>query len=134
VAPVERLRRWTIAASLASLPFILAHTVEDFGEGIAQRVGLSTGVGAFLLGGYLAGQCLGLVLVGRGRPAGFRLTVWIGLIWLAGALFEHGPALVAGHFRTGVRSVLWIGGLLLTQGACVVLAWAGGRGARPRRG
>ena len=75
MAPVEWLRRWTIAASLASLPFILAHAVEDFGEGIAQRVGLSTGVGAFLLGGYLAGQCLGLVLVGRGWTAGFRLTV-----------------------------------------------------------
>ncbi len=118
MAPVERLRRWTIAASLASLPFILAHTVEDFGQGIAQRVC----------------QCLGLVLVARGRPAGFRLTVWIGLIWIAGALFEHGRALVAGHFRTGVPSVLWIGGLLLTQGACVVLAWAGARGARPKRG
>ena len=134
MAPVERLRGWTIALSLASLPFILAHAVEDFDEGIAQRVGLSTSVGAFLLGGYLAGQCLGLVLVGRGRPAGFRLTVWIGLIWLAGALFEHGRVLLAGHFRTGAASVLWIGGLLLTQGACVVLAWAGARGARPRRG
>ena len=134
MAPVERLRGWTIALSLASLPFILAHAVEDFDEGIAQRVGLSTSVGAFLLGGYLAGQCLGLVLVGRGRPAGFRLTVWIGLIWLAGALFEHGRVLLAGHFRTGAASVLWIGGLLLTQGACVVLAWVGARGARPRRG
>ena len=130
--PVDRLRRWTIAASLASLPFILAHTTEDFGEGIAQRVGLSTAVGAFLLGVYLACQCLGLVLVACGRPAGFRVTFWIGLIWLAGALVEHGGALVSRHLPTG--ALLWLVGLIITQAASVVLAGAGAADTRPKRG
>jgi hypothetical protein len=133
MTPVERLRRWTIVASLTSLPFILAHTTEDFGEGIAQRVGLSTEAGAFLLGGYLACQCLGLILVGRGRPAGFRLTAAIGLLWLAGALVEHGRALLDGHFRTGASSVLWVLGLMVTQTASVVLSLAGGRRERATR-
>jgi hypothetical protein len=127
MTPVKRLWRWTIAASLASLPFILAHTAEDFGAGITQRLGLSPGVGAFLLGGYLACQCLGLVLIACGRTAGFRLTAGIGLLWLAGAGVEHGRALLSGHFRTGAVSVLWVLGLMVTQAACVLLSLASER-------
>lgn len=121
----ERLRAWTIFASLASQPFILPHVVEDFAEGIAQRVGLSTGVGAFLLGGFLALQCLGLVWVGQGRRAGFAVTFWVGVIWVVGALLDHGPALMAGRFRNGTTSVLWVVGLIVTQAASSFLAWRG---------
>ncbi len=67
-------RAATIGISLAGLPFIVPHVVEDFAEGIAERVGLSTGAGAFLLGGYLALQVWGLVLVGQGRRAGWIIT------------------------------------------------------------
>jgi len=125
----ERLRAWTIAASLASLPFTLPHVIEDFAEGIAGRVGLSVGAGAFLLGGFLALQSLGLVLVGRGRRAGFVLTCLVGLIWVTGALAEHGPALLAGGFRARTTSALWGGGLIVTQATCVALAWQGLRRA-----
>jgi hypothetical protein len=41
-------RAATIGISLAGLPFIVPHVVEGFAEGLTQRVGLSTGVGAFL--------------------------------------------------------------------------------------
>ncbi|MBI2491116.1 MAG: hypothetical protein HYV94_03295, partial [Candidatus Rokubacteria bacterium] len=75
------LHGWTIAASLAGLPFILPHVVEDFAEGIAQRVGLSTPAGAFLLGGYLGVQALGLVLLGQGRRAGWMLAFSTSAIW-----------------------------------------------------
>jgi hypothetical protein len=121
VAP-ERLRAWIIFLSLSSLPFIVPHVVEDFAEGIAQRVGLSTGVGAFLLGGFLALQSLGLVLVGRGRRSGLVVTFWVGLVWVAGALLDHGPELMTGRFREGVRSVLWVVGLIVTQAASSILA------------
>lgn len=121
----ERLRGWTISVSLSSLLFILPHVIEDFAEGIAQRVGLSTGVLAFLLGGFIALQSLGLVLVGQGWPAGFVLTFWVGLIWVTGALVDHGPALLAGGFRAGAISVLWAVGLIVTQAACATLAWWG---------
>ena len=126
----ERLRAWTISVSLASLLFILPHVVEDFAEGIAQRVGLSTGVGAFLLGGFLALQSLGLVLVGQGRREGFMITFWVGLVWVTGALVDHGSALLAGGFRAGPSSVLWVVGLIVTQAACTVLAWWGVRSAK----
>lgn len=129
----ERLRAWTITVSLASLPFILPHVIEDFSEGIAQRVGLSTGVGALLLGGFLALQCLGLVLLGQGRRAGFVLTFWVGVIWVVGALADHGPALLAGRFRTGAASVLWVVGLIITQATCAALAWLGWRRVRAAR-
>jgi hypothetical protein len=105
----------TIAASLASFPFLLPHVLEDFNEGIAQRVGLSTGAGAFLLGGFLALQWLGLILVGQGRRGGFALTFWAGLVWVTGAVVDHGPALVAGEFRGGGASVLWVVGVIVTQ-------------------
>jgi hypothetical protein len=119
----ERLRALTIAASLASLPFILPHVVEDFEHGIAQRAHLTTGVGAFLLGGFLAAQSLGLVLVGQGRRSGFLVTMLVAAIWIVGAVVEHGSVRLAAvggsHSDT---SLPWLVGLLLTQLACLVLA------------
>jgi len=125
----ERLRAWMISISLVSLPFILPHVIEDFAEGIAQRVGLSPTVGAFLLGGFLGLQALGLVLVGQGRRAGFALTFCVGLVWVVGALVEHGRALLTGTFRTGPLSVLWVVGLIAAQATCAALAWKGLRRA-----
>lgn len=123
-----RLRHWMIAVSLASLPFILPHVVEDFAEGIAERVGLSTGVGALLLGGFLALQSLGLVLVGQGRRAGLVVTFLVGLVWVAGALVDHGLAVLAGGFREGAASVLWVVGLIVTQATSSILAgWSAWR-------
>lgn len=127
IAP-SRLGAWTISVSLASLPFIVPHGVEDFAEGITQRVGLSTGVGAFLLGGFLALQSLGLVLVGQGRRAGLVVTFLVGLVWVAGALVDHGPAVLAGGFREGATSVLWVVGLIVTQATSSILAgWSAWR-------
>ena len=61
------------------------------------------------------------------------MTFWVGVIWVAGALAEHAPALLAGRFRTGATSVLWVVGLILTQAACAVLAASGWLGARSVR-
>ncbi len=121
----ERLRAVTIAVSLASFPFILPHVVEDFEHGIAARVGLSTGVGAFLLGGFLGLQSLGLVHLARGRRGGFLLTLLVAAIWLAGALIEHGRVLLGP--ANGATSRLWLVGLLMTQAGCLVLAAMGWR-------
>lgn len=123
-----------IALSLLGLPFILPHIIEDFAEEITRRAGLSTAGGAFLLGGYLALQSLGLVLIALGRRAGFVLTFWIGLIWTAGAVLDHGHALVGVEFRSGVLSVLWVAGLIVTQSASAVLAAWGAWGRRGRVG
>jgi hypothetical protein len=125
-----RLQTATIAISLASLPFIVPHVVEDFAEGIAQRVGLSTGVGAFLLGGWLALQSLGLVLLARDRRTGWIITFWVGLVWAVVAAVDHGPPIVTGPFRTGLPSVVWVLGLVVTQAAASALAWRGRRRAR----
>ena len=121
-----------IGLSLLGLPFIVPHVIEDFAEEIARRVGLSTAGGAFLLGGYLALQSLGLILVALGRRAGFVLTFWIGLIWAAGAIVDHGAAVLAGGFRSGALSVLWVAGLTLTQTASAALAAWGAWGRRGR--
>ncbi|HKB26440.1 MAG TPA: hypothetical protein VKG64_15500 [Methylomirabilota bacterium] len=118
---------WTIAASLAGLPFIVPHVVEDFGEGIAERVGLATPAAAFLLGLYLAGQMLGLVWVGRRRRAGRVVTFWASAIWTVVAVVDHGPAVLAGGFRSGALSVVWVVGLVASQATAAVLAWRGWR-------
>ncbi len=118
---------WTIAASLAGLPFIVPHVVEDFGEGIGRRVGLATPAAVFLLGLYLAGQMLGLVWVGRGRRAGRVVTFWASAIWTVVAVVDHGPAVLAGGFRSGALSVVWVVGLVASQATAAVLAWRGWR-------
>ncbi len=123
-----------IALSLLSLPFIVPHVVEDFAEEITRRVALSTAGGAFLLGGYLALQSLGLVLIALGKRSGFVLSFWIGLIWVAGAVLDHGPALLRGGFRSGALSVLWVVGLVLTQSLSAALAAWGAWGRRGRVG
>lgn len=121
-----------IAVSLAGLPFILPHVVEDFAEGLAPRVGLSTPVAAFLLGAFLALQSLGLVLLGQDRRAGWIITFWVGVVWTAGAVVDHGPALAAGDFRSGAVSVLWVVGLVLSQTVTAALAGWGWRRSRDR--
>jgi hypothetical protein len=121
------LRWWTIAASLASLPFTVPHVMEDFAEGVAPRVGLSTPLLACLLGAWLALQSLGLVLLAQGRRAGWIMTFWMALVWVVVAAADHGPAILAGGFRSGALSVLWVVGLVLSQSATAALAWRGWR-------
>jgi peptidoglycan/LPS O-acetylase OafA/YrhL len=116
------MRLGVIVASLTSLPFTLPHVVEDFAEGIAGRAGLSTGVAAFLLGGVLALQSLALVLVARNQRRGLVLALAVSVIWLAGAVVEHGGDLVGGRFRGGGASTVWILGLMTAQAATAVLA------------
>jgi hypothetical protein len=121
------LRAWTIAVSLAGLPFMVPHVIEDFAAGIAQRLGLSAAALAFLLGGWLALQSLGLVLVGQDRRIGWIGTFWMSLIWAVVAVADHGPAILAGGFRSGAVSVLWVVGLVASQGTTAALAWRGWR-------
>ena len=121
-----------IVMSLQSLPFILPHVVQDFAEELTRHVGRSPGGGAFLLGVYLAFQSLGLVLIASGKRAGFGLTFWIGLIWVAGALLIHGPVVWRGDFRGGGLSLVWAVGLVLTQSLTAALAAWGAWGRRGR--
>ena len=122
-----RLHGWTIAASLAGLPFILPHVLEDFAEGSAQRAGLSTPAGAFLLGGYLAVQMWGLVLLARDRRAGWVIAFWTSAIWTMVAAVDHGPPILSGGFRSGAASVVWVLGLVASQAAAAALALRGWR-------
>jgi hypothetical protein len=117
----------TIGASLASLPFIVPHVLEDFSLGIAGRVGLSTPVGACLLGVWLAAQSLGLASLAAGRRGGWLLTAVISTVWIVVAIADHGPDVLAGAFRSGTVSVLWVVGLIVTQGTSAALAWTGFR-------
>src|SRR2546422_3589015 len=120
-------REATIFVSLAGLPFIVPHVVEDLAGGIAERVGLATGAAAFLLGGYLALQVWGIVGVGQGRRVGWVITFWASAVWTVVAVVGHGPAGLAGGFRSGALSVGWGLGVVLSPGAAAPLARRGGR-------
>ncbi len=101
-----------------------AEILEDFERGIAQRVGLSSGVGAALLGAWVGVQMLGLVLVSRGRRVGLITTLVAGAVWTAGAVWDHGPDLWSTglRFRGSALSALWVVGLTLTQALAALFA------------
>ena len=124
---MERAPALAVAFTLASLPFLLPHVIEDFHLGIAARVGLPADVGASLLGFGLAAQLLGLVLVARGRWAGLAILAVASTVWTIGAVWEHGrPLLVEGlDFRGRALSALWAAGLLVTQALAAASAWVG---------
>src|SRR2546428_72707 len=125
-------REATIFVSLGGLPFIVPHVVEDFAEGIAERVGLATGAAAFLLGGYLALQVWGIVGVGQGRQVGWVITFWASAVWTVVAVVDHGPAGLARGVRGGARPGGWGGGVCPSRGAAAPRARRGGRrGAAP---
>src|SRR2546428_134603 len=98
-------REATIFVSLAGLPFIVPHVVEDFAGGIAERVGLATGAAAFLLGGYLALQVWGIVGVGQGRRVGWVITFWASAVWTVVAGVGHGRPGLAGGVSSGALPV-----------------------------
>jgi hypothetical protein len=54
----------------------------------------------------------------------------IGLVWSVVAVVDHGPAVLAGGFRSGAPSVLWVVGLVVTQATAAALAWWGWRWTR----
>src|SRR5712691_2040094 len=116
------LRAATIGVSLAGLPFMLPHVVEDFAAGTAP-------ISAALLGGFLAVQMLGLVLVGNGQRLGWLITLAAGLVWVAGAGVGHGPQLVRGSFHTASSGV-GVLGLIVSQATTIVLAYVGWRRSR----
>src|SRR3989442_11756877 len=124
-------REAAIFVSLAGLPFIVPHVVEDFAEGIAERVGLASGAAAFLLGGYLALQVWGIVGVGQGRQVGWVITFWASAVWTVVAVVDHGAAgfprgLPGGAPRRGRG-----GGLGCCQGPAASAVWRGGRREPP---
>src|SRR3989442_15503490 len=110
-------REATIFVSLAGLPFIVPHVVEDFAGGIAERVGLATGAAAFLLGGYLALQVWGIVGVGQGRRVGWVITFWASAVWTVVAGVWHPPPGFARGFRGGALSRVGGPGLFPPRGA-----------------
>ena len=122
--PLSRWAAGAIALSLGSLPFLLPHVLEDFERGIAQRAGLAPGAGAALLGAGLGVQFLALVLAGRGRRGGLIVVAVAGAVWTVGALWDHGPELLARapRFRGSALSALWVGGLIVTQALAALLA------------
>src|SRR3989442_2843653 len=97
-------REAAIFVSLAGLPFIVPHVVEDFAEGIAERVGLASGAAAFLLGGYLALQVWGIVGVGQGRQVGWVITFWASAVCTVVAVLGHGAAGLCSGVTEGRRS------------------------------
>src|SRR3989442_3940918 len=124
-------REATIFVSLAGLPFIVPHVVEDFAGGIAERVGLAIGAAASLLGGYLALQVWGIVGVGQGRRVGWVITFWASAAWTVVAALDPGPAGLAGGFRGGGLSRGGGVGVVLSPGAAPAPAWRGGGPGAP---
>lgn len=99
--------------SLFGLLVTIPHVVEDFVYGVPQKYGLDIGTaGALLAAGYFL-QTYAVVLLSERKKGGLFFTFLIGVLWLAGAVWDHLPDLLRmGHYREGMISKVWIVGII----------------------
>jgi hypothetical protein len=92
---------------LSALTFLatVPHAVEDFQYGVPQKFGMTASAAGILLGVGYAVQAAGIVGVSRGKRWGLIVTLFVGLVWLSGALFDHlTDILSAASYREGLLS------------------------------
>ncbi|HZR46147.1 MAG TPA: hypothetical protein VFA47_05565 [Candidatus Manganitrophaceae bacterium] len=109
------------------------HVAEDFVFGVPQKYGVSlTLAGILLAAGYFV-QMIGIVLLALGRRAGLVLSLLVGSVWLAGALWDHLPDLLKeSPYREGPISKVWIAGIILWGGSLAAVSFLNLRHSRRR--
>ncbi len=115
--------RVALAASVVSFVGIIAHSMEDFLEGVPARFGLSMSAAAWLLGIAVAIQ-IGLLVVaahGHNRAALAGVAVY-GIGWVLAALADHPQAVLPGTFRQGFSSRAWVLFIIVGQAVAAVAA------------
>ena len=92
---------------LVLIPLTIPHVVEDLQYHEFDRFGISP-LGALIAAAVAdaLGGC-GIFYAARRAPIGFVLIAFTGFLWGLGALYVHGPELLAhGPYRHGVISKL----------------------------
>lgn len=116
--PLHRTVLWLSAASvLVTLP----HSFEDFDYAIYERFGVGLLPAAFGLAVAYAAQLVAAVFAWQGRRAAILVNAALALVWLAGAVLDHLPDVVAAEpYRAGfVSKALELGVMV------VAAAWLG---------
>ncbi len=115
------MRRLAWVSSVTFL-FTIAHSIEDFTNGIAQRFGLAVLTAAVGLGIAFAAQVWATAALDW-RPTLARwLLLLIGLAWVVGGLADHVPDLLSASWRSGIPSKALVVGIILSQALVVALA------------
>ena len=122
--PVAGVRAaWSaIVLLVVSLP----HVIEDFSVAEPAHVGVPAFAALTVLLVAYASQLFGAWLAVRGSAWGGRIIAVAGGVWVAGAIFIHGPEISAAgmHWRSGAPSVAGVA-LVVVAGALAI--WFGAR-------
>lgn len=119
--------------SLLGVWVTVPHVAEDFVFGVPQKYGVSlTLAGILLAAGYFL-QIFGIILLAKGKRTGLLSSLLVGLLWLAGALWDHLPDLLkADPYREGLISKLWIAGIIVWGGSLATVSFMNLRQSRRR--
>lgn len=111
--------------------FSVAHSFEDFVYGVPARFGFSLAVAASLTGMLYAVQAALIAFAVREYAWSFLANAFVGLVWLAAAVMEHGRDLLfVSPYREGAISKVFVVGVLISG---LLLALAGYGAWRARR-
>ena len=101
----NRMVRPLLILSVLSFTFTIPHVIEDFQYGVPESFGVHPSVAGLLVGIALAVQVMGIIGISRETRWGLFITLFIAMVWLLGAIFDHLPDILSSNaYRHGAIS------------------------------
>lgn len=118
-----------VGSAVLLIAFSLAHSFEDFVYGVPAQFGFSVGGAAALVGIFYGVHVVAVAYAAREYPWAYLANSLIGLLWLAGAVLDHGRDLLfTSPYREGAISKVFLVGVLVTAGLLIAVGYAAWRG------
>jgi len=112
-----KLSVWAVSVVILSLLlifFTIPHTLEDFALGEPAKNGVPAPALAIIVAGLFALQSLALFWAGQKDRRSYFIHAGLGIFWPLAAGSAQLPVILASsHYRSGLISVLYVGGMMV---------------------